>query len=42
MCTCEGCRYLDENETWGGKCYCEWLKSYVDTDDGKECSHYDD
>ncbi|MBR3315934.1 MAG: hypothetical protein IKG18_17575 [Atopobiaceae bacterium] len=36
---CESCDWLDENETWGSKCHCDYLKAYVYPDD-TACSHY--
>lgn len=36
---CGSCKYYDENDTWGSKCYCSWYKQYVYSDD-KSCNHY--
>ena len=36
---CKICKYFDENETSGGKGYCEWYKAYYYPDDN--CSHFE-
>ena len=35
---CKNCKYFDENETSGGRGYCEWYKTYYYPDDN--CSHF--
>lgn len=38
---CFTCKYLEENETSGGKVYCEWYKSYIEPT-LKGCGHHDE
>ena len=40
-CQCKYCKYINSNETWGCKWYCEWLRAYVDPDEWHDdCSHF--
>lgn len=37
---CAYCNHFDENDTWGSKCYCTFLRIYVYADD-EGCSHHE-
>lgn len=39
-CKCEKCKYIDPSERSGYKWYCEYYRTYEDSDEVKECKNY--